>query len=105
MGFALLSPSYGTFRDRECCKFNPTGKSLRFYRIVSSLVMKNILLYRNENQAHNLPVSRPRRDVSRSSRYVGHGCDGRCGVAVISSPDENAAAYGEIVWFWRRDPG
>ena len=24
---------------------------------------------------------------------------------VISSPDENAAAYGEIVWSWRRDPG
>ena len=22
-----------------------------------------------------------------------------------SSPDENAAAYGEIVWSWRRDPG
>ena len=20
-------------------------------------------------------------------------------------PDENAAAYGEIVWSWRRDPG
>ena len=22
-----------------------------------------------------------------------------------SLPDENAAAYGEVVWFWRRDPG
>ena len=22
-----------------------------------------------------------------------------------SLPDENAAAYGEIVWSWRRDPG
>jgi hypothetical protein len=22
-----------------------------------------------------------------------------------SSPDENAAAYGEVVWSWRRDPG
>jgi hypothetical protein len=21
------------------------------------------------------------------------------------SPDENAAAYGEVVWSWRRDPG
>jgi hypothetical protein len=20
-------------------------------------------------------------------------------------PDENAAAYGEVVWSWRRDPG
>src|SRR5262245_37281716 len=24
---------------------------------------------------------------------------------VISSPDETFAAYGEVVWFWRRDPG
>src|SRR4029434_7579078 len=24
---------------------------------------------------------------------------------VNSSPDENAAAYGEVVWSWRRDPG
>jgi hypothetical protein len=24
---------------------------------------------------------------------------------VISSPDENAAAYGEVVWSWRRDRG
>jgi hypothetical protein len=24
---------------------------------------------------------------------------------VILSPDENAAADGEIVWSWRRDPG
>ena len=31
---------------------------------------------------------------------------GRCGVRwVLCSPDENAAAYGEVVWSWRRDPG
>src|SRR5262245_59608263 len=23
----------------------------------------------------------------------------------VSTPDENAAAYGEVVWSWRRDPG
>ena len=23
----------------------------------------------------------------------------------VLAPDENAAAYGEIVWSWRRDPG
>jgi len=22
-----------------------------------------------------------------------------------NTPDENAAAYGEVVWSWRRDPG
>jgi len=26
----------------------------------------------------------------------------QCGA---SRADENAAAYGEVVWFWRRDPG
>src|SRR5215471_15863132 len=25
--------------------------------------------------------------------------------AGVCSPDENAAAYGEVVWSWRRDPG
>jgi hypothetical protein len=24
---------------------------------------------------------------------------------VFFTPDENAAAYGEVVWSWRRDPG
>src|ERR1700754_1200214 len=33
------------------------------------------------------------------------GCDGRLLRQVISSPGENAAAYGEVVWSWRRDPG
>ena len=23
----------------------------------------------------------------------------------VFAPDENAAAYGEVVWSWRRDPG
>src|SRR5262249_60870118 len=48
-----------------------TGKSVLFRRIVSSHATKNILLYRNIDQAHNCPVPCPRRDVSRSSRYVG----------------------------------
>ena len=45
------------------------------------------------------------RDVSRSSRYVGPGCDGRCGVRRACSPDVTPAAYGEVVWSWRRDRG
>ena len=36
----------------------------------------------------------------------GAGCDGRLRrQACFGEPDENAAAYGEIVWSWRRDPG
>ena len=25
--------------------------------------------------------------------------------SAVSTADENAAAYGEVVWSWRRDPG
>jgi hypothetical protein len=54
----------------------------------------------------NPAVPRPLRDVSRSSRYV--GCGMRWTLVAsggLCSPDENAAAYGEVVWSWRRDPG
>src|SRR4051812_48731049 len=35
----------------------------------------------------------------------GAGCDGRCGVRRVRSPGETLAAYGEVVWSWRRDRG
>src|SRR5205085_7324180 len=35
----------------------------------------------------------------------GAGCDGRCGVRRACSPGETSAAYGEVVWSWRRDRG
>jgi len=28
-----------------------------------------------------------------------------CGVSASNRADENAAAYGEVVWSWRRDRG
>src|SRR5205814_10690119 len=31
--------------------------------------------------------------------------DGRFGVRRFLTPDENAKAYGEVVWSWRRDAG
>src|SRR4051794_19114083 len=49
--------------------------------------------------------SGPAEGRSRSSRYVGPGCNGRCGVRRDLPPDEIAAAYGEVVWSWRRDRG
>src|SRR5207253_5083631 len=45
------------------------------------------------------------RGVSRSSRCVGLGSGGRFGVRRFLTPDENAKAYGEVVWSWRRDAG
>jgi len=44
------------------------------------------------------------RDVRAIVTERGAGCDGRCWRQVIS-PDETLAAYGEVVWSWRRDPG
>ena len=32
-------------------------------------------------------------------------CGGRFGVRRFFTPDENAKAYGEVVWSWRRDAG
>src|SRR5262249_28486073 len=52
------------------------------------------------------PVS-PRRHEGRFAVVTkrGAGCDGRCGVRRVRSPDETPAAYGKVVWSWRRDRG
>jgi hypothetical protein len=42
--------------------------------------------------------------LARSSRNVGAGCDGRCGVRCLHRT-KTLTAYGEVVWSWRRDPG
>ena len=83
-----------------------TGKSVRFYRIVSSPLMKNILLYRNSNRAHNSPRPVPTegRFAIVTIRRAQDAMDAAASGGVFP-PDENAAAYGEIVWSWRRDPG
>ena len=44
--------------------------------------------------------------LAQSSRNVCAGCDGRSlRQQGANRADENAAAYGEVVWSWRRDPG
>jgi hypothetical protein len=50
------------------------------------------------------PVPAHPRDASRSSRNVGLGMRWTLWRQVLA-PDESAAAYGEVVWSWRRDPG
>ena len=68
--------------------------------------MKYILLYRNNKSVHKPHCPGPViEDVSRSSRYVGPGCDGRCGVRRFVRRTKTLAAYGEVVWSWRRDRG
>src|SRR2546421_9727942 len=46
-----------------------------------------------------------KRGVSRSSRYVGWNAVDALASGVFFTPDENAKAYGEVVWSWRRDAG
>jgi len=52
------------------------------------------------------PLS-PRRHEGRFAVVTkrGAGCDGRCGVRRVRSLDVTLAAYGEVVWSWRRDRG
>ena len=51
------------------------------------------------------PLSRPAE--GRCSRHDTLGRDAMDAASVrrARSPDETLAAYGEIVWSWRRDPG
>jgi hypothetical protein len=89
--------------ESPCGKFNTTGKSPGK---LSSPQIKNISLYRNSDLRYQSPSRAHLRDVSRSSRYVGHRMRWTLW-RQRDSPraDENAKAYGEIVWSWRRDPG
>ena len=56
----------------KCCKSGTTGKSLRFYGIVSSPAMKNILLYRKCKSVYNR-IS-PRHHEGRSRDRHGTWC-------------------------------
>jgi hypothetical protein len=79
-----------------------TGKSRAY---LSSPQVKNISLYRNSDLRYQSPSRAHLRDVSRSSRYVGRRMRWTLWRQADLSPDETFAADGEVVWFWRRDPG
>ena len=68
--------------------------------------MKNILLYRIVNQVHDVPSPR-RHEGTKRDRHGTFARDAMDAAASggLCSLDENAAAYGEVVWSWRRDPG
>ena len=76
-------------------------------RIASSPALKNILLYSNYDlQYKPNPARAARRDASWSSRNVARVAMDACGVRLASvSQATRSRAYGEIVWFWRRDRG
>src|SRR2546423_14896915 len=73
---------------------------------MSSPGSKNILLHNSENQNYNSACLAPARGAYHDRHDTwGAGCGGRFGVRRFLTPDENARAYGEVVWSWRRDPG
>jgi hypothetical protein len=91
--------------ERACDKFNTTGKSLLVFRISVKPRNQKYFTWRfckSELQLRRLIPEEGRRP---SSLNVGMGCGGRFGVRRGFAPDENAEAYGEVVWSWRRDAG
>jgi hypothetical protein len=96
---------------RGCCKLTSTGKSRQSRQAPKSKIFRFTGI---RICGINRPVPRPRRDVSRSSRYVGRRMRWprqsqaqRLGFRKGSRPGagRKKAAGGEIVWSWRRDPG
>src|SRR5690349_18688197 len=78
----------------------------RLSEITSSPAVQNISLYRNSDLRYEVPS--PCRHEGRFAVVTkrGAGCDGRLRrQACFGGPDETFAAYGEIVWSWRRDRG
>ena len=102
-----LCPPYRFELERAICdKFDTTGKSILIFRISVKPLNKNIPLHNSGNQNYNLACLAPTRGAYHDRHDTwGAGCDGRFGVRRFFTPDENAKAYGEVVWSWRRDAG
>src|SRR6266568_4049907 len=73
---------------------------------MSSPKIKNISLHNSENQNYNLAHPGPHegRFAIVTMRWAGDAMDALASGAIFA-PDENAEAYGEVVWSWRRDAG
>jgi len=71
----------------------------------SSAEIKNISLYQNSDLPYmSCQPAPPWGTFARSSRNVVWVAMDAAASGDLS-PDENVAAYGEVVWSWRRDPG
>ena len=68
--------------------------------------MKNILLYRNRNQAHNSLhlVPTEGRFAIVTIRRAQDAMDAAAS-GMLACRTKTLAAYGEVVWSWRRDRG
>jgi len=90
----LLSVGQITFDFQKSCQAQESKR------------IKNISLHNSGNQNYNSARLAPARGAYHDRHdTLGAGCDGRFGVRRFLAPDENAEAYGEVVWSWRRDAG
>ena len=84
----------------------PDGQKFRFSEIVSSPKIKNISLFQKCKSWHlfGQPGPHEGRFAIVTMRWAGAAMDALAS-GVFFAPDENAEAYGEVVWSWRRDAG
>jgi hypothetical protein len=89
-----------------CDKFDTTGKSLLIFRNHVNPPKKKYSDCR-AGQITGITPAPPAhtRGASRSSRNVGLGLRWTPWRQAFLAPDENAEAYGQVVWSWRRDAG
>ena len=77
------------------------------FRFNEVVIRKSELLLAASGKS--LVVVRPARATMRDAAHrhvtLARVAMDACCVRRVLLPDENAAAYGEIVWSWRRDPG
>jgi hypothetical protein len=89
-----------------CDKFDTTGKSLLIIRNrVKPVAQKYSAGHVGQITGISSRIPAHTRGVSRSSRCVGLGRRWTLWRQAFFAPDENAEAYGEVVWSWRRDAG
>src|SRR5262249_55849224 len=94
----------------HCCKFSTTGKSEKG---VKPHNQKYSVFQNMQIRVYPSPSRTHKRDVSRSSRTLGadamdaaiSGVTARFPKGVRFAAGRKSAAYGEIVWSWRRDRG
>ena len=88
--------------DGERCKFSTTGKSAKPVKPRNQKY--SAFQYRRfvRSSGRLAPTRGTFRD--RHERWARDAMDAVASGAFFA-PDESAAAYGEVVWSWRRDPG
>src|SRR2546429_6204697 len=90
----------------DCDNLARRANHFDFSEIVSSPGIKNISLHNSVNQNYKFPRPYPHegRFAIVTMRWAGLRWT-LWRQARFFVPDENAKAYGEVVWSWRRDAG